>query len=193
MTVIKVPAGSLEVVSAGVAKLTIPSGGGPGAAAIVFVIDGGGSAIAADTLSADIVIPWACTITHHANYARGTTPTLTWDILRVAAGTSLTLSQTAAITATNQSPVSVPVISGTALQFGAESPVITVNAGLAATGLVISAPITQNAAMLSLTKSGAGVLALSGQSTFTTGLTLAAGALMLGVFLLRRRGRHARP
>jgi hypothetical protein len=54
-----------------------------------FIIDGGGSAIAADTLSADIVILYPCTITHHANYARGTTPTLTWDILRVAAGTSL--------------------------------------------------------------------------------------------------------
>ncbi|MEK0437030.1 MAG: hypothetical protein RLZZ233_1, partial [Verrucomicrobiota bacterium] len=98
----------------------------------------------------------------------------------VAVGASLILSEAAAITATNQSTVSVPVISGTALQFSSANPVITVNAGLAATGLTISAPITQNAAMLSLTKSGTGLLALSGQSTFSSDFTLAQGSLMLG-------------
>ena len=98
----------------------------------------------------------------------------------LAVGTSLILSETNAVTASNQSTVSVPVISGTSLQFSSANPVLTVNAGLAATGLTISAPITQNAAMLSLTKSGAGLLALSGQSTFASDFTLAAGALMLG-------------
>ncbi|MEY3449611.1 MAG: hypothetical protein RL749_1232, partial [Verrucomicrobiota bacterium] len=98
----------------------------------------------------------------------------------VAVGASLTLSETAAITATNQSTVTVPVISGTELRFGSADPVINVNAGLAATGLTISAPIAQDAAMTSLTKTGTGVLALTGASTFTSDFTLAGGTLMLG-------------
>ena len=97
----------------------------------------------------------------------------------LAVGGRLVLTDTSAVTAVNQSTVTVPTISGTALQFSAENPVISVAAGLAQTGLTISAPITQNAAMLSLTKTGTGVLALSGQSTFSTDFTLANGTLML--------------
>lgn len=66
-----------------------------------------------------------------------------------------------------------------ALQFSNNTPVITVNSGLADTGLLISA-IISNGGNLSLTKAGGGMLALSGASTFTTGLNLNAGSLMFG-------------
>lgn len=103
-------------------------------------------------------------------------------------GTLSTVIFTAAnaITATNNTTATTPTISTgdatrTALQFSAASPVITVNAGLAATGLTISAPITQNAGMTSpLAKSGVGALALAGASTFTTGVNLDQGSLILG-------------
>ena len=98
----------------------------------------------------------------------------------LATAVKLTLTAANAVTATNQSPVSVPVISGTSLEFSASDPVLTVHAGLAATGLVISAPILQSAGMLTLTKQGTGVLALSGASTFNSPFNLNAGALMLG-------------
>jgi autotransporter-associated beta strand protein len=94
------------------------------------------------------------------------------------AATNLILSDAAPLTATNQSPVTVPTVTGTSLQFSSANPVITVNAGLAATGLTISAPITQNGGMATLTKAGSGVLALGGQSTFTTDFFLNAGGLM---------------
>ncbi|MGI9110488.1 MAG: autotransporter-associated beta strand repeat-containing protein, partial [Opitutales bacterium] len=96
----------------------------------------------------------------------------------VATSTKLILTEASAITASNQSPVTVPVVSGTALEFSNPSPTINVDAGLAATGLLISAPILQNAGMTSLTKTGTGVLALSGASTFTSDFTLSGGALM---------------
>jgi autotransporter-associated beta strand protein len=96
------------------------------------------------------------------------------------------LTSDAPVTATNHSLSTVPYFSTgdatrTALQFSAVNPVITVNAGLAETGLNIGVPITQHANMLTLTKAGAGMLALtSAESTFTTGVNLAAGSLMLG-------------
>ena len=182
--------GGTTYVNAGTLNLTAPAGiiAVPGDLVITGLASGTNSAVTMVTNAGQIAATANVTLLGGGNLTLVGTNTLrglTFDnegamANPTVAAASLTLSQTAAITATNQSPVSVPVISGTALQFGAESPVITVNAGLAATGLVISAPITQNAAMLSLTKSGAGVLALSGQSTFTTGLTLAAGTLMLG-------------
>ena len=97
---------------------------------------------------------------------------------------TLTLSNANAITATNNSIATTPTISTaaatfSALSFGNASPVITVNAGLAETGLNISAPIA-NGAFTTLSKSGAGVLALSGASTFTTGFNLNQGGLMFG-------------
>ena len=103
----------------------------------------------------------------------------------VAGGAKLTLSTRNAITATNQSPVTVPTISAPLDFSGADSlfpgeAIITVNAGLAATGLTITSVITQNVGMTSFTKAGTGVLALSGQSTFATDFTLAGGALMFG-------------
>jgi len=108
------------------------------------------------------------------------------------------LSSSAPITATNNSLSTTPTISTgsadkTELRFGAVSPVITVNSGLAETGpvitvnsglaetgLVISAVIGQSAAMTSLTKSGNGLLALTGANTFTAPFILNAGGLMLG-------------
>ena len=99
----------------------------------------------------------------------------------VATSTLLTLTDLNPIVATNQSYVTVPVISGTALQFGYANPTITVNGGMTETGLLISAPITPSAGFTGiLTKDGDGVLALSGASTFTNGFTIAAGSVMLG-------------
>jgi autotransporter-associated beta strand protein len=96
----------------------------------------------------------------------------------IATSTLLVLSSVNPVTSVNQSQVTTPVISG-ALQFSNTSPVITVNSGLADTGLLISAVIS-NGGNLSLTKVGGGMLALSGASTFTTGLNLNEGTLMFG-------------
>ncbi|MCX6889775.1 MAG: autotransporter-associated beta strand repeat-containing protein, partial [Verrucomicrobia bacterium] len=96
----------------------------------------------------------------------------------VTPGTLLILSSANPITSVNQSQVATQSITG-ALQFSNGSPVITVNSGLADTGLLISA-IISNGGNLSLTKAGGGMLALSGASTFTTGLNLNAGSLMFG-------------
>ncbi|NBW88281.1 MAG: hypothetical protein EBR23_15980, partial [Planctomycetia bacterium] len=74
----------------------------------------------------------------------------------VATSTLLVLSSANPVTSVNQSQVTTPVISG-ALQFSNTSPVITVNAGLADTGLTISA-IVSNGGNLSLTKAGSGML-----------------------------------
>ena len=98
---------------------------------------------------------------------------------------TLILSSATPITATNNSFSTVPTISTgaatlTALQFSSANPSIVVNAGLAPTSLVISAPITQHVNMLSLSKTGNGALVLSGQNTFTTGFNLTAGALIFG-------------
>jgi autotransporter-associated beta strand protein len=98
----------------------------------------------------------------------------------VATATLLILSSATPVTATNDSLATVPVISGTALQFSNATPVLSVNDGLAETELTISAPITQHASMTSLSKTGTGVLALSGASTFTTGFNLNQGGLMFG-------------
>ena len=96
----------------------------------------------------------------------------------VTPGTLLILSSANPITSVNQSQVATQSITG-ALQFSNPTPVITVNSGLADTGLLISA-IISNGGNLSLTKAGGGMLALSGASTFTTGLNLNAGSLMFG-------------
>jgi len=97
----------------------------------------------------------------------------------VAGGAKLILTAPNAITATNQSPVTVPNISAP-IEFSGGDAVITVNAGLAETGLTITSIISQNAGMNSFTKAGTGVLALSGQSTFAKDFILAGGALMFG-------------
>jgi autotransporter-associated beta strand protein len=98
---------------------------------------------------------------------------------------TLILSSANPLTATNNSLATTPTISTSAatfsaLQFSDANPVITVNAGLAETGLTISAPITQHGSMTSLSKAGAGALALSGANTFTTGLNLNGGSLIIG-------------
>lgn len=111
-------------------------------------------------------------------------PSLSLGTPTVATST-LILSSATPITSTNNSLATTPTISTgaatlTALQFSNANPVLTVNDGLAETELAISAPITQNVSMLSLSKTGAGVLALSGASTFSTGFNLNQGSLMFG-------------
>ena len=95
------------------------------------------------------------------------------------------LTSATPLTATNNSLSTTPTVStgnagNTELRFSAGSPVITVNSGLAETGLVISAVIGQSGTMTSLTKAGVGLLALTGQNNFTSNFLLNAGGLMLG-------------
>ena len=96
------------------------------------------------------------------------------------------LSSATPITATNNSLSTTPTINAgsvdkTELRFSASSPVITVNGGLAETGLVISAVIGQDPGMTgTLIKAGTGLLALTGQNNFTRNFTLNAGGIMIG-------------
>jgi autotransporter-associated beta strand protein len=99
---------------------------------------------------------------------------------------TIILSATNAIISTNNSLSFTPSITTSAagfsaLQFSATSPVITVNDGLAATGLNIVVPITQHASMTSLTKAGVGTLALSAANTFSSPFTVSEGSILLGV------------
>ncbi|MCX6920859.1 MAG: autotransporter-associated beta strand repeat-containing protein [Verrucomicrobia bacterium] len=99
---------------------------------------------------------------------------------------TLVLSSATPITVTNNSFGTTPVITGgsatlAVLQFSNANPSILVNAGLAPTGLHISATIAQHASMTSLTKTGDGLLALSGTNNFSSNFTLAGGSLLLGV------------
>ena len=101
---------------------------------------------------------------------------------------TIILSATNAITSTNNSLSTTPSVTVTAanvansaLQFSAANPVITVNDGLAATGLHIAVPITQHVNMISLTKVGAGTLALSAANTFTSPFTVSEGSILLGI------------
>ena len=108
----------------------------------------------------------------------------------VASGSPLALSITQLtsanpLTATNNSLSTTPTVSTgnadfTQLRFSAVSPILTVNSGLAETGLLISAVIGQSATMTSLTKAGPGLLALTGKNIFTSNFLLNTGGLMLG-------------
>jgi len=96
----------------------------------------------------------------------------------------LELTSATPITATNDSLSTTPqIITGNAgltqLRFAAANPVITVNAGLAETGLVIGAVIGQSATMTSLTKSGPGILALAGNNVFTSDFILSQGGVLV--------------
>jgi len=124
------------------------------------------------------------------NQGGANAPTFNLGNPSVASGSPSALSITqltsaTPITATNDSLSTTPTVSTgnanfTELRFSAVSPVITVNSGLAETGLVISAVIGQSATMTTLTKAGSGLLALTGQNNFTSNFILNAGGLMLG-------------
>ena len=104
------------------------------------------------------------------------------------AASTIILTSATPITASNDSYSTTPLLTGAAastlsvLQFSNASPTITVNSGLAATGLIVSALIADNAGMTGpLIKAGVGTLALtSAESTFTKGINLTAGSLMIG-------------
>jgi autotransporter-associated beta strand protein len=104
------------------------------------------------------------------------------------AASTIILTSATPITASNDSYSTTPLLTGAAaptlsvLQFSNASPTVTVNSGLAATGLIISALIADNAGMTGpIIKAGAGTLALtSAESTFTKGINLTAGSLMIG-------------
>ena len=141
--------------------LTMVTNSGQIAAASTVTINGGGTLTLTGTNTLNAL--------RFNNDGAMATPTAT-------TGTLLVLSSDTPIVAVNQSLVSTPSITG-ALQFSATSPAITVNPGIAETGLLISAVIS-NGGNTTLSKEGAGLLALSGASTFTSGLTLNAGSLM---------------
>ncbi|GEP44951.1 autotransporter-associated beta strand repeat-containing protein [Brevifollis gellanilyticus] len=171
--------GNLTINNAAVTMSTTPN---QIATTSVVSINGGGSLTLANyttgpTQTLDSVI--------FSNEGGIGNPTLSLGTPTTATST-LVLSSATPITASNNSLATVPTISTgaatlTALQFSNANPVIMVNQGLGLTGLTIIAPITQNAGMTgAISKSGLGALALSGQSTFTTGLTLNQGSLILG-------------
>ena len=97
------------------------------------------------------------------------------------------------ITATNDSLSTTPqIITGNALntqlRFTAANPVITVQAGLAETGLVIGAVIGQSASMMSLTKSGPGILALAGENLFSANFNLNQGGVLVAANWVENNG-----
>lgn len=159
-----------------------------------ITINGGGNLTLANyaigtPASTNVITQTFASVTF-VNEGGANTPTFNLGNPSVASGTNQALSITqltsaTPLTATNNSLSTTPTVStgnanNTELRFSAVSPVITVNGGLAETGLVISAVIGQSATMTSLTKTGAGLLALTGQNNFTSNFLLNAGGLMLG-------------
>ena len=97
------------------------------------------------------------------------------------------LTSASAITSTNQSLSTVPTIASgssalTSLEFSAANPIVTVNAGAGVVGLNIAVRVVDNVGMTGpLQKAGLGTLALtSSESTFSKGVNLDAGSLMIG-------------
>ena len=133
-----------------------------------------------------------------ANDGGANTPTFNLGNPGVVSGTNAPLSITeftsaTPITATNDSLSTTPqIITGNAgntqLRFAAANPVITVNAGLAETGLVIGAVIGQSATMTSLTKSGPGILALAGENLFTSNFILNQGGVLVAANWVENNG-----
>ena len=97
------------------------------------------------------------------------------------------LTSASAINSRNESLSTVPtILTGssalTSLEFSNASPTITVDAGAGVVGLNLAVRIVDNDGMTGpLQKAGLGTLALtSSDSTFTTGVNLDAGSLMIG-------------
>ncbi|MGC4007430.1 MAG: autotransporter-associated beta strand repeat-containing protein [Pirellulales bacterium] len=113
------------------------------------------------------------------NNGGATAPTV--SVLGIA-GATLTLNAANAITAVNDNATTVPTIAGTGttslLNF-AVAPTITTSSNVnVPTDLSISVAIGTSGGVI--TKAGTGSLALSGASTFTNGVNLNAGAIILG-------------
>jgi autotransporter-associated beta strand protein len=172
--------GNLTITNGAVTMNTTPN---QIAATSAVSINGGGSLTFANYTSA--VTTTLASLTFN-NAGGAANPTVALGTPTAGNSHTLIISGASPITSTNDSLATTPTISTgsatlTGLQFSDANPVITVNSGLAETGLTISAPITQHASMTSLSKSGTGVLALSGASTFNTGFNLNQGSLMFGV------------
>jgi autotransporter-associated beta strand protein len=162
--------------------------------ATAITINGGGNLTLANyslgNATATVPITQSFASVTFVNEGGANAPTFNLGNPSSVSGTSQPLSITqltsaTPLTATNNSLSTTPTVStgnagNTELRFSAVSPVITVNSGLAETGLVISAVIGQSATMTSLAKAGTGLLALTGQNTFTSNFLLNAGGLMLG-------------
>ena len=163
--------------------VTLSTTTGQVAASANLFINGGGSFTLPNYASAATQTLASLTFTNDGGAANPTfsfgTPTALSTII---------LSSANPITAVNDSYSTTPLLTGSSagingtLQFSNATPTITVNAGLGATGLILSALISDNAGMTgALIKAGAGTLALtSAESTFTKGVNLTAGSLMIG-------------
>lgn len=159
-----------------------------------ITINGGGNLTLANYVlgnaTANVPITQTFASLTFVNEGGANAPTFNLGNPSAAAGTNQPLSitqltSTTPLTATNNSLSTTPTVStgnagNTELRFSAVSPVLTVNSGLAETGLLISAVIGQSGTMTSLTKAGTGLLALTGQNNFTSNFLLNAGGLMLG-------------
>lgn len=170
--------GNLTVTNAAVTMSTTPN---QIAATSAVTINGGGTITLANYANAATQTLDSITFVNEGGAAN---PGLVYGT--PTALSTIILSSATPLTATNNSLATTPTISTSAatlsaLQFSNANPVITVNAGLGLTGLTIGVPITQNVGMTGpITKSGLGALDLSGQNTFTTGLILSQGSLLLG-------------
>jgi autotransporter-associated beta strand protein len=150
-----------------------------------------------DLLAGINVVNRLQSITFITDGAQGSNPDVgLGDPNDVAAFSVLALSGANAITSTNQVVGRVPTVytsdsARTRLVFDNVAPVITVNAGEGLVGLNMNAPITQGANagvsaggfadMTSLTKMGAGTVAMiNADSNFTANFILAGGSLMFG-------------
>jgi len=180
--------------SAGVTQQIAPS--------TAVTINGGGSLTFANyvlgTPSRRNVLTQTLASLTFVNDGGANTPTLQLGNPSSVTGTLLPLSvleltSATPLTATNDSLSTTPQIvtgnaTNTQLRFTAATPVITVNAGLAETGLVIGAVIGQSADMTSLTKSGPGILALAGENLFTADFILQQGGVLVAANWVENNG-----
>ena len=101
-------------------------------------------------------------------------------------GGLLTLSASNAITAQNDNTAMTPQITGGSLAFANATATIGTS-GLSTNSLLISAPIVSSNGPIAI--SGSGSVTLSGASTFTSGVNLNGGSIILGASSVSTSGR----
>jgi len=155
--------GDLTLNNANVSWASGNTNAGQIAATSKVTINGGGALTMTGTNTLDRV-----TFNNSGGYTNGN-PTLN-------AATLLRLTSNTAITAVNDNYGSTPTISGTAIVFDGNAPVINTS-GLSLNSLNITAVIQTGGG--ALTKTGSGALMLSGANTFNNGFNLNEGTLIV--------------